>query len=93
MRRARRLDGRPEARFHAQVGHPRGHVVAQGRAEQLPLLSEHPVAVQIAVGGEVGHDLELVLGVLERPGDALAAVCPTLEHRLQHGVGIGVLVL
>jgi len=43
-------------------------------AEQLPLLSEHPVPVYVPVAAEVCADVECVLGKLERSSGLVPAV-------------------
>ena len=88
-----RLDGADETRLHPQVSQTGGRVVAERRAQQLAFLGEHAVAVEVSVGGEIGDDLELVLGVLQGPGDALAAVGPVGEQRVEHRGGIARLLL
>ena len=84
MRGRGAVDRLDEALLHAELGQPRRDVKPERRAQQLAVLGEHAVAVQVTVGGEVGHDLERVLRVLQGAGRALPAVGAVREERLQH---------
>src|SRR5438445_747890 len=65
-----------------------GHLEPKSDTEDLPVLGKHPVAVQVAVGGEVADDLEGVLGVLQGPRGSLAAVGPVAKQGFEHGLGV-----
>src|SRR5665213_3240934 len=75
------LDRGSEAALHAELGQASRTVVAESGTEKLPVLGEHPVPVEVAVSGEVGDDLEGVLGMLERARRSLPAVGAAAEDR------------
>src|SRR5450759_4676364 len=78
-----RLQGAGKAVCHPEVGQAWRKVEAERRAQQLAVLREHAVAMQVSIRAEVGDDLECVLGVLERPRRALAAVGPIAQQGLE----------
>ncbi len=86
--RCRCLDRGSSPAVHPKLGQADWQVVAERSAEQLAVLSEHPMPVQVAVRGEVGDDLERVLGVLEGSRRALPAIATVAEHRFEEGGGI-----
>src|SRR3989338_1121456 len=49
------------------------------RAAQLPLLGEHAVPLQVAVGAEVREDIEGIARVLQRPAGFVPPVLPARE--------------
>src|SRR5712692_267248 len=87
------LDGRYESLLHPELRQPGRHVIPNAGAEQLSVLGEHAVAVQVAVGGEVGDDLERVLRVLERPRRSLAAVGAIRQYGVQHLARVALQIL
>src|SRR5712692_4873186 len=84
MGSGRALHGSHESFLHAELRQPGRHIESKRRAEQLSVLGQHAVAVQVAVSGEVGDDLERVLRVLERPRRSLAAVGAIRQQGVQH---------
>src|SRR5262249_46959374 len=62
-----------------------GHLVSQIRAQELPLLSEHPVPVEVSVGAVIPAYVECVVAVLEGPAWLLPAVLPLVYVILYHG--------
>src|SRR5260370_631651 len=100
VRRGGAVDRRRAPAVHPQLGETLRQGISQGGSQVLPVLGDHAVAVEVAVGGEVGDDLECALSVLEGARGPLAAIRAIREQTLEHpararvqvlppGVGIG----
>ena len=85
VRAGRSVDSAGEGVLHPELGKPWRKVVAERGTEELALLRQHAVAVEVAIGGEVGHDLELVLRVLEGAGCPLPSVGAVRKEAFEYG--------
>jgi len=86
------IDRLDEALIHAELGQSGRDVKPEGRAEQLAILCEHAVAVQVAIGGEVGDDLEVVLRLLKGARGPLPAVDTVAQDRFEDSRYVTVLL-
>src|SRR5271154_423103 len=73
-----------------RVGDYLGYVKTQVNGQRLPLNGQHPMALKIAKGSIVAHDLEAVVGPLERTAGSVASISSRTDVVREHVGALGV---